>query len=295
VIRKIPISYLSFGIYINMKINRNSIEHRTILLLLFGALLSPLAYGQTPLGPRGAGWQLGVHGAAVIATPSSDFTSLPGVDNCIDSGRFDGGSGGGFIGAAVARYLPAEGGDFMSSLAYGLRLGFSQSKTSFETTERIGSAADEQGNVESVMATYAVETTISTLLIEPSVQYRLSSLDLNLGLSIGYTLGGDFSQSEHLASPSDARYADGTTERNVSAGTFSSDDLSSIRTGLTIGAGYEIPVSPLITVIPEISYLIALGSPVRDVDWSPNEFRGGVSILFAPAPLQSNPLEPKEQ
>lgn len=278
-----------------MKITKNSIEQRLLLVLLWGLVLSPLASAQTPLGPRGAGWQLGIHGGATVATPSASFTALPGVDNCIDSGRFDGGSGGGFIAAAVARYIPAEGEGFLSSVAYGVRIGFAQATTSFETTERIGSAADEQGRVESVIAAYTVETTISTLLVEPSAQYRIGALDLNLGLSLGYTLGGDFSQSERIASPSDARYADGTSERNVSAGSFASDNLSALRGGVTIGAGYEIAVSPLITVVPEISYLVALGSPVRDVDWSPNELRGGISILFAPAPLQSNPLDPKEQ
>lgn len=276
-----------------MKIYTTRFDHGVMACLLFVLLLSPAASAQGPA--RGAGWQLGIHGGATIAMPSASFAALPGVANCLDSGTFTSGSGGGFIAAAVARYLPAAGDGFASNLGYSVRLGYGQGSTEFETSERIGSASDAQGNLESVMAGYIVETTISTLLLEPTVHYRMSGLNLNLGGSIGYTLGGSFAQRERLISPSDAQYVDGTTERNVSEGTFSSDNLSSIRAGMTIGAGYEISLSPLVTLIPEISYLVALGSPVRDVDWSANELRGGITLLIAPPPLQSNPLEPRQE
>jgi hypothetical protein len=278
-----------------MKIYKNSIGPGAVVrLLLCGLFLSPMLHAQQV--EEGGMWQFGIHGAAVIGSPSASFNALPGVQNCLDSsGSFDGGSGGGFVGGVAARYIPMPGAGFMSNIGYSLRLGYSQGATEFTASEKIGSASDEQGRIEPVMADYIVETTIQTLLIEPTAHYRVSSVNLNLGLSIGYTLGGSFTQREKLVSPSDAQYIDGTTERNINDGTFASENLSALRTGLTIGAGYEIPITPLITLIPEVSYLVALGSPVKDVDWNPNEIRAGISLLFSPAPLISNPLEPGEK
>jgi hypothetical protein len=244
----------------------------------------------------GSLWQFGLNGSGIAAVPSASFTELPGVVNCLganSSAKFTSGSGGGFSVAAIAGLVPTVGQDFGSHIGYAVRLGYASSKTSFETQERVGQSIDPNGQVVTDIDTYTIDATLTSLRVEPMVTYQVGPtfpLLVELGVNLGLQMSGTYDQSEKISSPANARYIDGTTERNVSSGDLT--DRSGLTAGISLGLGYDIHLSSEISLRPELSGLLGIGSPVSNVTWSPHEVRFGLSLLYTIPPEAPNPLGP---
>lgn len=275
--------------------------HRTLLLLCATLLLSGAAAiaqpqpARTPVAPPSAPWQpwqFGLYLGGLLNAPSASFTSLPGLSTCLgDTVGFDGGSGGGFALSAMAGLRPRIAEGFGSHIGASLRIGFASTGTTFETTENIGPAIDRSGTVSDVIDSYTIKTTISELRIEPSVTYQVSvdaPLVVSLGAKLGLLMSSTYEQSESVTSPAGASFADGSTQRNTNSGDLT--ETSSMLAGISLGVGYDFWVTPTIILRPELSGMLALGSPVSGITWSPHELRGGISILYTGLAAHSTPL-----
>ncbi len=234
--------------------------------------------------------QFGLHLAGLINTPSAEFNGLPGIPTCLSS-PFSSGSGGGFSVSAMTALVPSFADGFASHIGATLRLGFASASTSFETSESIGPAIDRSGEVSDVIDTYTIETTFSELRLEPAITYHIGAdvpLLFSIGAKLGFAAGSTYSQSEKVTSPNGATFADGSSERNASEGDI--EEASGMLLGLGLGVGYDIRVSPTLAVRPEAGYMLGLTTPIKDVTWSPNEVRLGVSLLYMSLPAASTPL-----
>ena len=98
--------------------------HRISQSLLVGLSLVTLVSITSAQQRAGRALQLGVQASGILATPSSEFTGLPGIANCIGSlgapTSFTGGSGGGFAGGVLVGLSPLPG----MSNGFVLHLGF---------------------------------------------------------------------------------------------------------------------------------------------------------------------------
>jgi hypothetical protein len=265
----------------------------TLLLSAASAIAQPQP-ARTPVASSSP-WQplqFGLYVGGMAGAPSASFTSLPGLSTCLgDTSGFDGGSGGGFAVAAMAGLRPRISGDFLSHVGAWLRVGFASTGTTFETTENIGPAIDRSGTVSDVIDSYTIKTTISELRLEPSVTYQVGvdvPLVVSLGAKLGLLMSSTYEQSEGVSSPAGATFADGSTQRNTNSGDLT--ETSGLLAGIDLGIGYDIWVGQTIVLRPEVSGMLALGSPVSGVTWSPHELRGGLSILYTPMAAHSTPL-----
>ncbi len=283
---------MSIAQYIRRVPAVRSIVAGTILTLCLAVIGAHAQQGGTATG-----WQFGAHVAGDLALPSADFKQFPGVVSCLDSSSFTSGSGGGFFAGLEFGYRPPMLNDPMTHIGYGARVGYASMKTTFTTTERIGSGVDAVGNVSDIIDAYDVAATVGTIRVEPTVRYIISSdlpLSFDVAVPLGITMSVGYSQVERIDSPSGATYVDGTTERDVSQGDVTGSDRSGLVAGLAIGAAYEIGLAETFMLRPEVSWQFGLNSPVSGVTWSPNGLRFGISALFLPSPVYSTPLAPGE-
>ncbi len=264
---------------------------------MFAALLvaaSGMATAQTPRG-GGTALQVGLHAEGVLAAPTANFITFPGVQNCMSAtgtAGFEGGTGGGFSVFGLLALRPTPGAGFASHLGGAVRVGFSSSSTRFTADEPIGSASDAFGNVVPVVDRYNITVKTGELRVEPSGNYRLSAevpLFVSLGARLSYLAGGTYEQYESIASPAGATFGDGSSERNRTAGDLT--EVRALQVGMTFGIGYEIPLGPTFSLRPELSGLLALTSPVPGVDWSPHEVRFGLGVLYTLPRESSSPLQ----
>lgn len=265
---------------------------RTLAVLLVAA--SGVALAQTPRG-GGAALQVGLHAEGVLAAPSANFITFPGVQNCMsatDTAHFEGGTGGGFSIFGLLALRPVPGAGLASHFGGAVRVGFSSSSTHFTADEPIGSASDAFGNVVPVVDRYNISVATGELRVEPSGSYWLSSgipLFVSLGARLSYLAGGTYEQYESIASPANATFGDGSSERNRTAGDLT--EVRALQVGMTLGIGYDIPLGPTLSLRPELSGLLALTSPVPGVTWRPHELRFGLGILYTLPRESSSPLQ----
>lgn len=247
---------------------------------------------QTEPGSTPAKLQFGVYGGGVLAPNSAEFSTLPGLISCQGDTTFYGGStGGGFSVAAVVGMLPGSGDGFLSHLGFSVKVGLTSTNSTFEADERIGQSISPTGDVSEVVSRYSLESGLSTLIVEPTAFYRVSSetpLLIGLGPTLGFLVGATYDQKEEIASPAGARFADGRTERNVRSGDL--EETSGMLLGAELSLAYDIKASPLISIRPELGGRLSFIGPVSDADWKQHGLRAGVSILFTPAASQSTPL-----
>lgn len=238
-------------------------------------------------------WQFGGYGGVVIGGASGSFATLPGINNCKgDTALFDGGSGNGFAISALVGLRPAMGkGGFSSNIGWQARVGFTSVSTTFETTEVIGPAMNPMGMVLPITSKYVIETSLSELRVEPMATYQVSRalpLVLGLGARLGFLMGKTFEHHEEVASPTGARYGDGSTERNTSSGDL--EETSGFQAGLKAAVGFDINLSPNFALRPEVGTMLGFISPVADTDWSQTELHVGIALIFTTDPPRSSPL-----
>ena len=239
-------------------------------------------------------WQFGIFAGGGLASNSAEFVTLPGIISCQgDSVLYTGGSGGGLQFAGVIGMKPVPSSGFASHLGWSLKAGLSTTSSSFETEERIGQSISPTGELSEIISRYTIDAGLTTLILEPTLLYQLSEstpLIFGLGSNVGFLIGATYDQKEVIASPSGARYADGRTERNVRSGDI--EETSGLNLGATLSLAYDIAISPVISLRPEVSGTFSLTEPVTDVNWKQHVFRGGISLLFSPSAKSSTPLGP---
>jgi hypothetical protein len=156
----------------------------------------------------------------------------------------------------------------------------------------IGQARDRAGALIPVVARYTISTRRSELRLEPMLSYRFGARGeyiVSAGVRTGYLLAGTYEQREGIASPDNAIYADGSRQRNESAGALR--ELNPVQIGISAGISYEIPFSEGVLLRPELGGSLGITSPVVGAGWHPHELRAGISLLYSPPGEQSSPLQ----
>jgi outer membrane protein with beta-barrel domain len=263
-------------------------------LIAGGTVLRAQPQADAPV--RHSSLQFGVEGYGIINAPTASFTQLPGVDNCLGtvtkSASFEGGSGGGYGVGAVVSIKPWGGGGFASHIGGSAKVIFSSSSTKFEADEEIGQVSDSKGTLVPAISRYTVETKVTQVSLDPTVSYWIGAklpLFFSVGAHLGYVLGGTYSQGEKLVSPQGLTYrTEGTTERNQNSGDL--QQVSKIGGGVLVGVGYDLQVTPKLSIRPEVEGLFSLSAPVSGIDWKSHELHLGVSFIFTPPSEGPTPL-----
>lgn len=276
-----------------------------ILLLILAPLCLSPAIAQPSGGEGGNGAQtdqpeaspflrIGLYAAGALTPNSAEFVGLPGMVSCQgDTVLFGGTTGAGYAVAASVGMSPIPGKSFLSHVGWNVKLGISSSSASFETEEMIGQSIAPSGELSSVISAYTVDATVSTLLIEPMAYYQVSEttpFTIGIGPTLGLPLSATYEHRESIASPSGATYTDGSTERNQSSGDI--EETAGMLLGGTLGLAYDVRLSPIFTLRPELTGTLGFGKVVTDTDWTQHSIRLGFSLLYNTEADLSTPLSP---
>lgn len=212
---------------------------------------------------------VGLHGSYGAVSHSASFSKLPNVPDCCP--EYTGGNGGGFI-MGIDIGLPIA-----PQMDLTLRLGYQSFGGSMTTDEPITVRIDNDARQTALRHT--LETTVSTIVLEPGVEYRINNFGLLGGLRLGIGSSGTYSTEEAFADPTlPWTYRGGASTYLPSNGALT--NVAGVQIGLMLGARYHLRVASVIDIVPEVSYAPALSNNVQDIDWSSSAIRFGLGITY---------------
>lgn len=229
---------------------------------------------------------LGVGGGLQLSMHSASNMTLPQAPTCCSG--YDGTSKAG-IAFGIEGGLPV--GTNLSILA---RLSFAPSGATMRkdeaTTVRVGSQA------VTTALRHTLVTSMTALMLEPAVEYRINSrFGLMGGLRLGTLTGVTYDQKEELADPTlPYDYGTGGTTFNASSGDVR--DVNALQFGIVVGARYWMSLNAVgtLALVPEVTYAPMFTDVAKNVPWSVSAFRAGISVLYTimTTPGNNDPLRP---
>ena len=217
---------------------------------------------------------LGLYGGYNRNLFIADFETLPGYGTC--SPGYKEGAGNGYQGGVFAEY-PLSG-----LWALETRLGYTMLGGELIRRGVIGNIQDVQNpdGVTEVQTDHILTATFPAFVFEPMVNYRLfPQLTARIGGSFAVLSKADFSYRESIATPDNIVFLNnGQATRNEQGGAV--PEKTSLLTGLTVGAGYDMPLGYNLFVMPEARYTLYFNN-ISSVNWKVSSVQLGATVKYA--------------
>lgn len=232
----------------------------------------------------------GVYGSFNSVMHSAGFPSLPGMNTCCR--QYNDATGSGFSGGILLR------GEVSEKTSWQLRAGYTVLGGQWEEQEVIGNVYDANWNTTEAVSSYNLDATLGLAELSPMIAYEPFTfpLELRLGVNIGYFVQSDFSNSEELISPTDARFSNGSRFYDNEG---SIEELTTPFMAAIAMLGYDIELSRTMILSPEIGYSFNFLDITSEEEWKAHSLRVGVSLrywgeepLSEPAPTPPPPSVP---
>lgn len=217
-----------------------------------------------------------------------DFSGIPGIPSCCPSYKF-GMAPGLSVGVLYEKHIT-------DTLGLSFRLGYHTMNGKFQSIEPTWVILNgEQAEGE---FTHYFNTNIGAVSLEALGSYKIwREMDVYAGLNFGVITNADYSQYEQITKPADrATFLNGKQIQNDTSGSI--DAVRRFQCGLTLGAGYPLPMNALrsLFIVPEIFYSFYFTPPVKQTVWFAQSIKVGVSVKYKqpPPPPQAPdpPMEP---
>lgn len=256
-----------------------------ILLLIFTAIAGSNVFAEkkyTPFSISGT-----VMGAWNLYT--SDFTALPGVQNCCS--EFSGGDGIGFSANIGFSYrfkkFPLFAKSTVNSELFYKDYSGQFKESSFFGNVIIGNTA-YKGTSE-----HLIKTSIGIAGLEESLSlypFAKVPLGIRLGIFAGACVSCSFEQKETLLEPANVNFENGTRVRNEQNGTI--PNKTTILSGANVSFTYELYNAGNLALSPVISYEYLFSGFISDFSWHASSIRAGVNAEWKIAKSKKLPPPP---
>jgi outer membrane protein OmpA-like peptidoglycan-associated protein len=223
---------------------------------------------------------------------SSDFSQLPGIENCCNS--FESASGFApyfFIGGEYK----FPNGLFEIPSRYGLQIGYNNLSADYNVREFIGNDLLEN-EYRPIYTENRLYPEISMLYLDNYLAFR--PLDLPLDFTAGFKFGmittSDVMQEEQIVEPSGKTFEEtGTNKINEYSGEI--PDASSIFAGISAGARYLAYRRDNWEFYPHLQFEYGLNNLVSSLDWKAYSLKAGITVMMnipgkAPEPPRKPPM-----
>ncbi len=227
--------------------------------------------------PQERAFSVGAYGGYSWNFLNGNFAIDPltgGFTSSATCGSFETGSGSGIV----------LGGTFQFPLIDNLFLSFSP-----EYLDRSGDLRYEcvdpantrlpNGQVVTALTDHVAQVSHSSLLgrfmlgVQP---FRLPLL-FSIGPYAGLNIKSSYTVHEEIVTPASAEFLFGGQTRVYGTDDFEAESLSF---GLTGSIRYELPAGERLSIIPELSYLLALSDDVPEAGLSINSLRATLGVLY---------------
>ncbi len=249
--------------------------------LLMIVVIATVASGQP--------FQIGLYADGSRDVHSASFQALPGTFSC--SPGFNGSIGSGFsIGGIVSFDTLSLGKiELLRKTRPTIRFGYWETHAQFFAHEKLPIALDTQ--LASATIEHRVRVSMPSIGVSLGAGTVLRDIPLYLEPSawIAFGLPGQFEQGEYLVKPANrGRFPEtGTRMRNTSSGNFTT--YTRFQFGFALACGWELPLSPALSLRPEATIRLPLSSAVAEIPWRVLSLRAGLSFIW------TIPTAPKEQ
>lgn len=259
-------------------------KFRQLLILTF--LLPFLLGGQTPdRTVFSAGFFAGLN----YNFHTAGFTQLPGYPSCCPEYEFADGIGASF---GILADFPLN--EVLTNSGFELRLSFDALDTEFNEMENnVGNVAvidpNNPDNTQIVDAdiNHRINTQLSTFSLEPTFRYSIDNLNLYGGFKFGIPILSGFNQSETLVRPEFVVFDNGMLQRNLQSAD-EIPDINGFLAFISLGAGYELPLSEKFFIMPEARFFLPLND-VNSTNWNANHIRFSSAFKYY---FKKDPVKP---
>lgn len=206
------------------------------------------------------GFQIGVFASLMLNTHSVDFSSS---GNVLSKGNFAGSIGfGGYGGLSVSRRVAPN-------LSLSGRISFENYPGTMESPDSIvskirrddGALIDFQES--RILRLNGISSTISVL----AEYYLQGNFYLLGGLNFSIPLSKSIDYTSKILIPENYVYSNGRREYDVLGSSAEMSSLSSLRFGMALGAGINIPLTSKYTIFSEFIYNLPFSSMIDDGSW----------------------------
>ena len=213
---------------------------------------------------------------------TANFQRLPGVPNCCP--KFESGSGAGIFAGLFYEYT------FVPSVSAMFKIGYNSLNGLLATTETeyISQAGTGVwGEIE-----HKIDASLASVSFQPVISYYITDyFKISGGLSADMMLTNNFNQSEEIISPKgQVSFIDTSTGlpsgeyiRNRKDSTI--PDASTLMLSAIGSLSYEFQLNKerSLLLVPELSFHYGLSHYVRDLTWTSNSARFGLSLVYSTA------------
>lgn len=213
----------------------------------------------------------------------TNFSQLPGIDNCCP--QFNNGQGGGY----------SFGFEYEYSLPYQLSTGLGVGLYSFKgTISALETKPIRINNSKAdALIEHVIEASISDIGFTPYLGYNITDkLHLSIGGHIGFLLNKTFRQYEQIKEPADQGvFVDtGTRIRNQVEGTI--PESNSVYAGIFFNVSYDFRLSHNSSwlIAPSLTYTVGRSDVVSKKEWTIDALMLGIKIKHSPKIVPAEPI-----
>lgn len=248
-------------------------------LTLLSAWTAPTLEAQSVRTRR---FSLGLYGAYGLDMHNVNFLDLPNVP--IFTPR-TGGTNEPTAFSSTNAWNPAFGivMEYLidDRLSVGLRANYATQNVRLATRASYRVGRDD-GTFANAVSEYTINDTLQMIGVEPMVSYNVwEGLSVHAGVRLNFVNSAKYYQVETLLEPSDGSFFSGTTPfrtRNASTGDL--PNANTFTVAPFAGISYAIPIIDRLTVHPEVFYSFGIMPVVKDLKWSVNSLRPGLSVKY---------------
>lgn len=202
---------------------------------------------------------IGLEGGYSLNTYTGQYSTFEGTTEC---GTFKDGSGSGLLFGLRIEYMFSRRISLIGSILYEDRSGkFNKSSVAAPVF-----ISDDKPPVDAVLEE-ALEAKLNYLSITPLLKFKLLrlGLDVVVGPSFNLLMSNKATQTENILSPSSLYFLGGSKSRTVIDGEIKSKN--SLIIDAKAGLLFEIPVTDLFSIVPEVMATFPLMKVTSEYDW----------------------------
>lgn len=238
-------------------------------------------------------YSIGMYGALNFNIHSASFSEMPGFPNCCQ--EFTGPFG---LGPNFGILFDIPTNNLLTNSGIEIRLGFSTLDAEFNDPElsksnvlvRDPNNPENSYMVNDIDINHNINTFQSLIGIEPGFRYTiLNNLNIYSGFKLAIPISSSFNQKEELLGPDGIIFDNGQLTRNEREAE-EIPEINPLHFSLFLGAGYELPLSEKLYLMPEIRLFLPLIS-VNGTDWFANHLQTGISLKYYLIPEYEKPIK----
>lgn len=236
-------------------------------------MLHGLVHAQPRRAVTAGAWMAGT-----LNVHRGDFTTYDGLLAC---GEFTNTTGIGWMAGYTMAIPLADAWSAEARLAYYKADG---TFTALDPTSPRVALPD--GSLVRMASEYDLDVALDYVVLDAMAAYHLGDrVRIILGPQVGLATRSSYEHTERILSPRTLVFDNGTNERVLAAAAFSNPQSpttsTTLRLGVTAGLTYTIPLTTVLSLVPEVAGTVGLTNVTSSFTWNVHTIRAGIGLTWS--------------